>query len=290
MPTFTAGPNQWTNVNGGPQTVVNWATNITDGVGDVGQTLNFIVSNNNNALFSAQPAISPTGTLTYTPATGVNGSATVTVQLHDNGGTAMGGVDTSAPQTFVISIPTKLEISTQPPSTVPDGGGFGFAVIAEDSQGNPAPGFSGSVTVSLASGPGGSLGGPLVVSAVNGVATFSGLTLNQIGSGYTLLVTSGSLTPITSSPISVVPGLEINSPATNYTTVFQSGGVAVENTSGVAINDSNTIVGATIQITNLEDGANESLSVNLGVSGMMSMLQRSHRHADLDGFGQGCHV
>jgi Ca2+-binding RTX toxin-like protein len=42
--------------------------------------------------------------LTYTPAPNANGSATVSVQLQDNGGTADGGVDTSAVQTFVISV------------------------------------------------------------------------------------------------------------------------------------------------------------------------------------------
>ncbi len=45
-----------------------------------------------------------TGTLTYTPAANANGSATVTVQIHDNGGTANGGVDTSAAQTFTITV------------------------------------------------------------------------------------------------------------------------------------------------------------------------------------------
>ena len=53
-----------------------------------GRSLDFIVSNNNNALFSAQPAVAPNGTLTYTPAANASGSATVTVQIHDNGGSA----------------------------------------------------------------------------------------------------------------------------------------------------------------------------------------------------------
>ena len=76
-----------------------WATAISAGpANESGQTVNFIVSNNNNALFSAQPAVSLTGTLTYTPAANANGSATVSVQVHDNGGTANGGVDTSAPR------------------------------------------------------------------------------------------------------------------------------------------------------------------------------------------------
>src|SRR3989442_5726221 len=49
-------------------------------------------------------AVSATGTLTFTPAAGATGAATVTVQLHDNGGTANGGVDTSAAQTLTISV------------------------------------------------------------------------------------------------------------------------------------------------------------------------------------------
>ena len=53
---------------------------------------------------STPPTIAPNGTLTYAPAAGANGSAAVTVQLHDNGGTANGGVDTSAPQTFTITV------------------------------------------------------------------------------------------------------------------------------------------------------------------------------------------
>jgi uncharacterized repeat protein (TIGR01451 family) len=103
-PSFTKGPDQ---VAGGafPQTAVNWATNILAGPPDEStQTLNFIVSNNNNALFTTQPAIDPSGTLTYTPAFGANGTATVSVQIHDNGGTANGGIDTSAIQTFVITV------------------------------------------------------------------------------------------------------------------------------------------------------------------------------------------
>src|SRR6185369_10218161 len=55
-------------------------------------------------LFSAGPAISATGTLTYTPAANANGSDTITINLKDNGGTANGGVDTSATQSFTITV------------------------------------------------------------------------------------------------------------------------------------------------------------------------------------------
>ena len=49
------------------------------------QVLTFGVTNNNNALFSTQPAIDATGNLTYTPAANANGLATVTVILKDDG-------------------------------------------------------------------------------------------------------------------------------------------------------------------------------------------------------------
>ncbi len=105
-PSFTKGADQTVNENAGAQTVLNWATAISAGPpNESGQALNFLVSNDNNALFSTQPAISQTGTLTFTPAQNASGTATVTVQLHDNGGTTNGSADASASQTFTITIP-----------------------------------------------------------------------------------------------------------------------------------------------------------------------------------------
>jgi hypothetical protein len=84
---------------------VAWATNIKAGPADEsGQALNFVVTNDNNSLFSNQPAIAPDGTLTYTPADNANGTATVSVTLKDNGGTANGGDDTSETKTFTITV------------------------------------------------------------------------------------------------------------------------------------------------------------------------------------------
>jgi hypothetical protein len=122
---LVAGPNQSVAQDSGPQTVVAWATNISAGpIDESGQILNFIVSDSNSALFSVEPTILPNGTLSYTPAAGVSGSATITVQLHDNGGTANGGTDTSAPQTFVINVgSTKPGLSIANASAVEGNGG-----------------------------------------------------------------------------------------------------------------------------------------------------------------------
>src|SRR2546428_9588844 len=103
-PSFTKGADQTVLEDAGPQTVSGWATAVSAGLADEsGQALNFIVPTTNAALFSAQPAMSATGTLTFTLAAGATGAATVTVQLHDDGGTANGGVDTSAPQTLTLT-------------------------------------------------------------------------------------------------------------------------------------------------------------------------------------------
>ncbi|MFI5379788.1 MAG: hypothetical protein ACHRHE_10855 [Tepidisphaerales bacterium] len=104
-PSFTKGADQSVNQDAGAQTVTNWATNVSPGpANESGQTLTFLVSTDNSALFAAAPAIGPTGTLTYTPAAGMTGVAQVTVRLKDNGGTANGGVDTSPAQTFAIHV------------------------------------------------------------------------------------------------------------------------------------------------------------------------------------------
>jgi hypothetical protein len=113
-PSFTKGADQAVLEGAGPQTVAGWATAISAGPNDeAGQTLDFMVSNDNSALFAAQPFVSPNGTLTYTVAANVNGVnhvAHVTVRLHDNGGTANGGVDTSDAQVFTIRATPSLSI------------------------------------------------------------------------------------------------------------------------------------------------------------------------------------
>ena len=104
-PSFNAGSDQAAVSLLGLQTVPGWATAITPGPADeASESVTFIVSNNNPGLFAVQPAIAPDGTLTYTPTLLALGGATVTVRAVDNGGTANGGSDTSAPQTFTITI------------------------------------------------------------------------------------------------------------------------------------------------------------------------------------------
>ena len=105
-PSFTKGADVTVLENSAAYSQTGWATAISAGGPDeAGQTLTFTVTNNTNAaLFSVLPAVASNGTLTFTPATDANGSATITLTLSDDGGTANGGADTSAAQTFLITV------------------------------------------------------------------------------------------------------------------------------------------------------------------------------------------
>ncbi len=104
-PSFAKGPDITVRQNCGTQTVAHWATEISAGPPrESRQTLNFIIATDNPGLFAAGPAIAADGTLTFTPARDQNGVAHISVILHDSGGTAYGGQDTSAPQIFTITV------------------------------------------------------------------------------------------------------------------------------------------------------------------------------------------
>jgi hypothetical protein len=98
-PSFTAGPDQAVGANSGPQMVAPWATRIRGGSSrQMVGGLQFQVTNNSNpAIFRTPPSVSPTGTLSYTPAPGQAGTATVTLVLRS-------GNATSVPRTFHITI------------------------------------------------------------------------------------------------------------------------------------------------------------------------------------------
>ena len=78
-------------------------------------------------------------------------------------------------------------------------------VVAYDQFGNFAN-LSGQVTLELKNNagiPGATLDGPKIVSAVNGVATFGGLSISKAGTGYQLIATATGLISATSMLVNI---------------------------------------------------------------------------------------
>lgn len=104
------------------------------------------------------------------------------------------------------TVPARVAFATQPNST-----GVGqaitppVAVVVTDSAGDRVTGFSGSVTLALGANPtGATLSGANTATAADGVATFTGLSLNKPGSGYTLRAAASGLAAATSATFDVM--------------------------------------------------------------------------------------
>jgi hypothetical protein len=98
---------------------------------------------------------------------------------------------------------------TVPPVTTAAGVAIAPAVkvTALDSLGNSATSFTGAVAIAIGTNPGsGTLSGTTPISAGGGIATFADLSINNLGTGYTLVASSAGLTGATSGPFNIVAG------------------------------------------------------------------------------------
>jgi hypothetical protein len=216
----------------GAQSQSNFATSLSGGPTDESaQTVSLTVTNNNNALFSAQPAINASGTLTFTPALNAFGEATVTVTAQDSGGTANGGVATST-RTFTIWVdetvpgtPTGVSatgsnssatVSFTAPTNTGGAAITGYTVTSSP-QGITATGTSSPITVT---------------GLTNGTAyTFTVTATNELGTG----AASSASSPVTPAPNVTTPGaptgisasVSNSSAIVSFTAPASTGGAAI---------------------------------------------------------------
>src|SRR5207247_2278925 len=126
------------------------------------------------------------------------------------------------------------------------------AAAVQDGLGNTVTGFSGNVTVAIGTNPGGgALSGTTTVAAANGVATFSTLSINRMGTGYTLTASgtglatggsaafnvsagSGSALVFTGEPTNAVAGAAIT-PAVQVTAQDGQGNTATGFTGNITL-------------------------------------------------------
>jgi hypothetical protein len=97
-----------------------------------------------------------------------------------------------------------LVSTSEPPGRVTAGTGFGLVVAVEDAYGNVNPYSGASVLVALQAPPGGGpLAGPQTALSNQGLATLSGLTLDEAAGGYVLEVSSAGLNAAHTTAVNV---------------------------------------------------------------------------------------
>ncbi len=101
---------------------------------------------------------------------------------------------------------SETNILTQPPPTVVQNDPFGIVTSVTDSIGIPDPSYSGTVTLSLLSGPPGAVFTPISIPISNGLAVFDDITLGTLSNGtdYQFQVSATGLSPVNTDPVDVV--------------------------------------------------------------------------------------
>ncbi|MBF6604784.1 MAG: hypothetical protein IVW53_04290 [Chloroflexi bacterium] len=194
------------------------------------------------------------GTLTVAAASGVATFSNLTMSNSGVGKTlvATSGVLTTATSAgfTIVGTPTHLAFGTQPSNTSANAPISPVVTVQIlDANNQVVTNSTASVTLAIATNPGGgALSGTNPVSAVNGIATFGSLSINNPGVGYTLQATSGSLTLATSTAFNITLNQHLA-----FTTQPGGGGpgaiwaqqpvVAVQNSlNAVVTSDNSTIV------------------------------------------------
>ncbi|MBX3475101.1 MAG: putative Ig domain-containing protein [Planctomycetes bacterium] len=122
---------------------------------------------------------------------------------------AASGISGSTSSPFdvgAVGTPARLVFLTQPAAELESGATWPGVVRVKvvDALGLHVTGATNSITLALGANPGAtSLSGTLTSAAVDGVATFAGLSVSVSAEGYTLTATSSGLSPAESTPFQV---------------------------------------------------------------------------------------
>ncbi|MDC0714749.1 S8 family serine peptidase [Stigmatella sp. ncwal1] len=151
------------------------------------------------------------GTTTVDAVAGVASFSTLSVNRSGAGYTLVASAtgltpDTSTAFTITAGAPALLVFTASPSAHVTSGAAFPAQVEVRDGNGNVVTGSPLQVTLSLTSADGATLSGTTVVTTVNGVASFTGLSVDKVGTGYQLQADAPGLPSATSPAFGVEPG------------------------------------------------------------------------------------
>jgi hypothetical protein len=171
--------------------------------------------------------------------------------------------------TVTSGAPAALAFIVQPTNTTA-GGTITPAVQVEirDQFGNRATGATNAVTLDIGTNPGGgALSGTTTVNAVAGVATFSNLGIDNVGTGYTLTAAATGLSGATSSAFNVTgvpPSPSLSTVAVSPSTIT-AGGAGTTITVTARDAGGNPISGATVVLA--ATGTGNTLTQPAGPTG-----------------------
>lgn len=189
-------------------------------------------------------------------------------------GTDLSGV-TSNPIALTAGAAAKLAFTVQPSSTTA-GASITPAVrvTIQDALGQTVPGATNAVTLSIGANPaGGTLSGTLTVNAVNGVATFSTLSINNAGAGYTLSATAGGLTGAASNSFIIFTGAATTLAASTSPSANTVAGGTVAPTPAVRATDAsgNPVAGVSVTFAVVNGGSVSGASQTTNASGIATV-------------------
>lgn len=176
-----------------------------------GSVVSCFTGNVTVALGSNPGGVTLSGTTTVAAVAGVATFANLAIDKAATGYTLIAdAAGVSAVTSSVFSVApgaaTQLAITVQPNTTVV---AMGFtpavAVAGLDPGGNVDTSYRGAVTIALGTNPGNAtLSGTTTVTAVAGIATFAGVSLDKAGTGYTLTASASGFASVTSGAFTVL--------------------------------------------------------------------------------------
>ncbi|HLL82900.1 MAG TPA: invasin domain 3-containing protein, partial [Longimicrobium sp.] len=161
-------------------------------------------STNGGSFASATSVTDSAGAATVDFTTSTTAGVTHTVTATDS----LSRTGTSGSITTQVGVAAKLAIVQQPTNTTAGAAiSPAVTVAVQDANGNLVTGATDNVVASIGSNAAsGTLSGTKSVAPVNGIATFSNLSIDKAGTGYTLAFSGTALEPDTSSTFDVTPG------------------------------------------------------------------------------------
>ena len=212
----------------------------------------------------------------------VNGAASFTLQLqraasgYSFTATATGlNVGISVAFDILPGAASKLSFYRNPPFSVTVGQVITPAVqvAVTDQYNNFVPSASNMITLALGNNPSGAtLSGTLTVAAMNGIASFSDLTLDKQGNNLTLVASATGFTNATSNPFQVNAG-----PATHLVVITQP----TSTTAGAAIS---FVVAAEDMFGNINMQTNGQVTFTPSLGGTPQMARTSPMFQGQAGF------